>query len=421
MRGITARLMLTMLAVALATVAVPALVTWLAADRQVREPSPQVLEFRALIDSAVQLCNAEEAAPAGLNCPSGPIQPRKSSSNSEYRSSDYRGGSGRSRRDPFDPRPWTQSAVLSGAGAAAALAVLLALLLSRRIALPVRAVSVAAKRVAEGNLGARAQLPKGFERSGDELASLAHNFNRMAEHLERQERARRAQFADIAHELRTPIAAMRAKLETLEDGVIPLDMQAVTRLSHQTRLLERLVEDLRLVSLADAGALTLETSRVNLTQLAQESLETFSARAASSNVHLELCANEAIWHDLDPHRIQQVIGNLLENAIHHTPNGGTVMLEVAQGHPNVTLRVLDTGPGLPEDALERVWDRLYRQEASRSRETGGSGLGLAIVKAIAELHGGSVTAANRPEGGAVFTVRLGQARGIGEKGSGIGD
>ncbi len=286
---------------------------------------------------------------------------------------------------------------------ATGLGVLVALVFARRMARPIEAISAAASSLAQGKLSVRIPAPRGE----DEIARLARNFNRMAEALEKLEAERRAMIADIAHELRTPLTVMQGRLEAIQDGVVPLEMGEIDRLHQQARLLSRLVEDLRTLSLADAGRLNLALQPLNLAELARRMAAAFGAALEAKQVALELRLPEGpVPVRADPDRLAQVIGNLLTNALEHTPAGGRIALEVAKDTTHAHLRVLDSGPGIPAEALNKVFDRFYRAEASRSRATGGSGLGLSIVKALVELHKGTVAAHNRPEGGALFEVRL---------------
>jgi two-component system, OmpR family, sensor histidine kinase BaeS len=411
--SITTRLIAAMLLVALATIGIPAAFTLFSAENQFKQPNERKREFSEVFRSVEILCRTKP--PMGLVCPT----PRDDSivatqipSNSQPLSAilapPIKLSGGRSRepnRNPIfafvDPRPWVQQTVLFGVGISLVMAVGLALLLSRRISYPIQLVSLAAAKVAKGDLSARAKV------SGqDELGRLAENFNQMALGLEQQATARQNLFADIAHELRTPLTAIKARLEALEDGVMPLEMEAILRLSNQTKLLERLVEDLRLLSLADANALTLEHHPTDLTSVAKDTLEHFQAKAELKNIRLEFHAHSQLILPLDSNRIQQAIGNLLENALTHTPSGGSVSLTLLQHLDQAEIQIADTGSGIPPDALDRIFERLYRADASRNRSTGGSGLGLAIVKTITELHQGTVKASNRPEGGAVFSLRL---------------
>ena len=284
--------------------------------------------------------------------------------------------------------------------------VLVALLIARHISKPITDVSKAARRVAHGDLSARVAPSFHLEHSGSEIGELTHNFNAMAESLERLEHERQAMIADIAHELRTPLTILQGHLDAIEDGVLPLDSDALHTLTKQTQLLARLVADLRTLSLADAGRLSLERRPVDLAELVRECRAAFAGSAGAKGVTLGLELPSAAPVRADPDRLLQVIGNLLSNALRHTPEGGVVTLRVRCAGEAAHLNVTDSGPGLSEEALARVFSRFYRADASRGRATGGSGLGLAIVRALVELHGGEVAASNSVDGGATFSVSL---------------
>lgn len=295
--------------------------------------------------------------------------------------------------------------VLVAVGAAVGLALGLAVLLARRFARPLEAVSAAAARVAGGDLSARAPVPHGGDQ---ETLALAGNFNAMAAALERQEGERRAMVADIAHELRTPLTIMQARLEALQDGVVAFGPGEVERLHRQTRLLARLVEDLRTLSLADAGRLSLERQPVRLEALARDVVGRFEDRALRDAVRLELEPGRSGSPvvQADPDRLAQVLSNLVDNALRHAPAGGWVRVRVEEEADAAALTVADSGPGVPDDSLARVFERFHRSDASRARASGGSGLGLAIVRTLVELHGGRVAVRNAPGAGAEFRVSL---------------
>jgi two-component system, OmpR family, sensor histidine kinase BaeS len=282
-----------------------------------------------------------------------------------------------------------------------------ALLLGRRIARPVQEVSSAARLVAGGQLSARVREPSSRD-PADETAQLARSFNVMAQSLEKNELERRQLIADIAHELRTPLAVMQSRLEALEDGVFQLDQSEIGRLQSQTKFLSRLVEDLRVLSLADAGRLSLERRAVDLEPLAREVAHSFTARAEREGKRIHLSTVSAPIK-ADPDRVRQVLTNLLENALKYARCEVQLNLSLETAHARVT--VTDDGDGLPPEDLERVFDRFYRADGSRNRASGGSGLGLSIVRAIVELHGGSVAARNITPHGAEFSVVLNTARG----------
>lgn len=307
----------------------------------------------------------------------------------------------RPRRPSLEAR--IQQNLLIASLVATVLGVLAALLFARRVARPIEAISAAASQLAQGRLSVRIPDPRGQ----DEVARLARDFNHMAASLERLEAERKAMIADIAHELRTPLTVMQGRLEAIQDGVFPLERAEIDRLHHQTGLLSRLVEDLRTLSLADAGRLNLVLRELDLAEWARRVASGFQAALEARQIRLALnLPAHPVLVRADPDRLAQVIGNLLHNALAHTPVGGEVALEVSADTTHAYLKVHDSGPGIPEEALHRVFDRFYRAEASRSRATGGSGLGLSIVKALVELHGGTVTARNHKAGGALFEVRL---------------
>ena len=291
------------------------------------------------------------------------------------------------------------------AGGLALLAALaLGLVLARQISSPVRDLTAAARRFGDGDLDQRVAV-----RSRDELGELAGAFNAMAETVGRQEMLRRQMAADIAHELRTPLAVIQANLEALMDGIRPLSASAVADIHGETQLLARLVTDLRDLSLAEAGQLPLQREPTDLDELARAGAARFASRAEEKGV---LVAVEATDHlpkaDADPDRIAQVLGNLLDNALRHTPPGGriTVGLEPAPRGDEAWVTVSDTGPGIPAEHLPNVFERFYRADRARSRPAGGSGIGLAVVKQLVEAHGGRVWAESPPGTGATFGFGL---------------
>ncbi len=298
-------------------------------------------------------------------------------------------------------------ALVGSAVAALALAVVLALVLARLIARPIEGVTVAAGRIAAGDLSARIPLARRRQRgSGSETERLAASFNAMADSLQRLEESRRAMVADIAHELRTPLTVMRGRLEAMEDGVVELSLEEVRDLLAQVLVLSRLVEDLRTLSLADAGRLSLHVEEVDLADLARLAAASYRVQADAKKVRLDVAAPATAPVRADRERMMQVIGNLLDNALRHTPEGGSVVIGVTLQARTVTLEVRDTGPGIPPGQERRIFERFVRTDDARSRASGGSGIGLAIVKALVELHRGVVNASNAPGGGAVFRVEL---------------
>jgi two-component system OmpR family sensor kinase/two-component system sensor histidine kinase BaeS len=297
------------------------------------------------------------------------------------------------------------SAALTAGLIAGGLSLLLSLLLAYSLMRPVRALTRAARHLGEGDLSQRLKAS-----GGDELALMARTFNRMADSLQQAESSRRSLTADIAHELRNPLAVQRANLEALQDGVYPLIPEALTPVLEQNLLLTRLVDDLRTLALVDGGELRLERVPVELDGLVARLVDRFQPQAGLNKVTIDLENNAAaslpVMVSVDPFRVDQILSNLLSNALRYTPEGGRVVVksEASPGGGQVSVR--DSGPGIPPDSIPHVFERFYRADRSRSRAEGGTGLGLAIARKLAEAHGGSLEAANHPGGGALFTLTL---------------
>ena len=297
-----------------------------------------------------------------------------------------------------------RAAMLAGL-IAGALSLLLALLLAYTLLRPVRELTSAARRLAQGDLAQRVPLRGGR----DEFVTLGQAFNQMANSLQQAEESRRAMTADIAHELRTPLSVQRANLEAMQDGVYPLTPENLQPVLEQNLLLTRLVDDLRTLALADAGQLTLERVPTDLPALVGRVVERFQSQAAAHNIRLVFspaAAGASVERSLDPMRIEQILTNLISNAMRYTPEGGQVALTLSTPPGSVRLTVHDSGPGIPPESLAHVFERFYRADKARARQEGGSGLGLAIARQLAQAHGGDLTAGNHPEGGAVFTLSL---------------
>lgn len=286
------------------------------------------------------------------------------------------------------------------AGVAVALAIILAIILSTRLLKPVRALTNAASSLADGDLTKRVSI-----KGDDELAILGQTFNQMATALETAEESRRAMTADIAHELRTPLAVQRAQLEALQDGVYPATEENLTSILEQNILLTRMVEDLGTLALADAGQLKLEKIPTDLEKLVKRVLDRFKSQANERQIDLRFSSQgECRKLSLDPGRMEQILGNLLSNALRYTPNGSWVETKLECSEVRVVLFVNDNGPGIPEGSQELIFKRFYRIDHGRSRSEGGSGLGLAIARQLAEAQGATLTAGNHPQGGASFKL-----------------
>jgi signal transduction histidine kinase len=272
---------------------------------------------------------------------------------------------------------------------------------------PVRELTAASRALAGGDLGRRVPV-----HSQDEVGELSAAFNHMAENLQQAEQLRRELTADIAHELRNPLAVMQANLEALADGVYPPTPDRLDPVLNQVRLLSRLIEDLRTLALADAGQLALDRVPSNLMTLAGRVVEGYRQQAEAAGVELLLSGGSAAA-DVDPMRVEQILGNLLSNAIRHSERGAQVLVDVGKNPTGerVTVRVADQGEGIPPEAMPMIFERFYRGDRSRSRSEGGTGLGLAIARRLAEVQGGEIQAANRTGGGAEFTVSFPAATG----------
>jgi signal transduction histidine kinase len=295
-----------------------------------------------------------------------------------------------------------QAALVAGL-IALGLALGLALLLSMRLLRPVHALTQAAGAMAQGDLGQRVAV-----QGKDELAALGQAFNQMASSLQNAEASRKAMTADIAHELRTPLAIQRANLEALQDGIYPLTPEHLTPILEQNQMLTRLVEDLRTLALADSGQLQLERQTVHLDELVKRVVSQFSTQAATRQLQtrLEIQASPLPPVKVDPLRIEQILINLLTNALRYSPPGGWITISLNHRNTQLEVQIQDNGPGIPAEALPLIFDRFYRADHARSRAEGGSGLGLAIARQLAQAHGGDLSAANHPQGGANFTLTL---------------
>jgi signal transduction histidine kinase len=281
-------------------------------------------------------------------------------------------------------------------------ALLLALLFGYALNRPIRTLTDAAKQLAKGDLSQRVET-----KGADEISQLGETFNHMAASLQSSQENRRAMTADIAHELRTPLAVQRANLEALEDGVYPLSKDNLAPIVQQNQLLTQLVEDLRTLALTDAGTLELEKNPHNLIALIQQVIDNTLPQFEQQGIRLDFTHPERCPNlKLDARRITQVINNLLQNALKFTPSGGGVSVTITCGEQAAKIEIMDSGEGIPEDALPHIFDRFYRADHSRARDKGGSGLGLTIARGLIGAHGGRLTASNAPQGGAVFTIEL---------------
>lgn len=285
---------------------------------------------------------------------------------------------------------------------AVTLAALIALWLARTLLRPVREVAAATHALAAGDYAARVDPG-----ATDDLGRLARDFNQLALALERTEQQRRQFVANVSHELRTPLAVMHGELEAIEDGVRPMDGSAVGSLQHEVRVLNKLVDDLYELSLADVGAMRYRKVDTDLVELIEQTARGFRERLARADIALELrLPDPPLIIYADENRLHQLFANLIENSVRYTDRGGSLRIQCRRENAHVVIDVLDSAPGVDPDLLPRLFDRFFRVESSRNRATGGAGLGLAICLQIVEAHGGSIEARRSPMGGLWLSIRL---------------
>jgi two-component system sensor histidine kinase BaeS len=271
----------------------------------------------------------------------------------------------------------------------------------RRLAVPLGSLVEAARRVERGAYDAR--VPE-VTRGPRELRELTRAFNTMASRLEADQRQRRSLLADVSHELRTPLAVLRGNLEAIADGIHPADEAHLAGLIEETHVLERLVDDLRTISLAEAGALPLHREPTDPDVLLGETVASFTTAATEAGIELRVeSPTDLPLLDVDPVRIREVLSNLLANAIRHTPRGGHVTASgaPAAGGRSVVFRVADTGSGIEPELQDHVFERF-----ARGRDSRGSGLGLAIARDLVSAHGGTISVRSQPGAGTTFEVVL---------------
>lgn len=298
-------------------------------------------------------------------------------------------------------------AIVMGAVGAIVVALLIGILLARTISRPVRELTAATQMIAQGELGH--QVPV---RRKDELGELAASFNQMSADLERSTELRRQMTADIAHELRTPLSLILGYTEALSDGKLEGTPETFDIVHDEAQHLNRLVDDLRTLSLADAGELSLNRRPVCPQMLLQRVSTAYAAQAKAKEVSLRVETESSVADvDVDPDRMAQVLGNLVSNAMRHTPAGGGIALSAEEQQDTVTLSVSDSGVGIAPEHLPHIFDRFYRGDESRYQENGESGLGLAIAKSIVEAHGGKISVASTLGGGTTVTVQLSPSMG----------
>jgi len=280
------------------------------------------------------------------------------------------------------------------------IALILGILLARTLTRPVNELTSATRAMAHGDL--EQQVPV---RSKDELGELAVSFNQMSSDLARANQSRRQMTADIAHDLRTPLTVIGGYAESMRDGVLKPTPERFDAIHTEVQHLQRLVEDLRTLSQADAKELSLNREPVPPSALLERMAQSYRPLAAKQEISLKIETEPGLPDLLaDPDRLAQVFGNLISNSLHHTPQGGEIVLFARGEDKNIILGVQDSGSGIPPELLQHIFERFRRGEPSR--QDGGSGLGLAIAKAIVELHGGSISAQNNTGKGTTVFIKF---------------
>lgn len=293
--------------------------------------------------------------------------------------------------------------LIVGAVLAVGLGLVIGAVLSHNLTAPLQRLAAAARAVAAGDLGQQVKVE-----GSAEVAEVSYAFNEMTAALEEGEKLRQNLMADVAHELRTPLSVLQGNLRAILDDVYPLEKVEIARLYDETRLLSRLVNDLRELALAEAGQLSFNLRPTDIADVLQATITNFEPAAESKSIRLTVEVTDDLPPVMaDPDRLTQVLRNLLTNALRHTPKGGRVAVSASGTEDTVEIVVTDNGEGIASQDLARVFDRFYRCDRARRRTEGGAGLGLAIVRAMVEALGGQVSAASEGTGqGSTFTVIL---------------
>jgi two-component system sensor histidine kinase BaeS len=308
-------------------------------------------------------------------------------------------GGGDTTAPRFDVSPANKAKVVGAAAAVLALTVLVTAVVATRLVRPLRALTEAAQQPPELHV----RVPV---RTRDETGILAEAFNDLTERRERMEAQRKAMVSDIAHELRSPLTNIRGWLEVTRDGFVEPDPALLGSLHEEAMVLQRVIDDLQDLAAADAGTLRLHREPVRVEDLVDQVVAAYRVTADTAGVALTGKADNSLWLEADPVRMRQVLGNLVSNALRHTPADGTVTLTAWRDGDDIVLTVADTGIGIAPENLPHVFERFWRADQSRSRRTGGSGLGLSIVRDLVAAHHGTVEATSEPGAGSVFTLRL---------------
>ncbi len=281
------------------------------------------------------------------------------------------------------------------------------LLYARRMVKPIEQVTEVAEELRSGNQSARTNMS-----GSDEIGLLGRTFDEMADAIEADRELERRLTADVAHELRTPLQAIQATVEAMQDGVLPVDEERLSTVRDETVRLSRLADGILELTRLERGSTPMRMSRVDLADMARTAVDAHSALYESCDLTLSLDVSDGVWVEGDADRLVQAIGNLLSNAARYTPAGGRVVVAVRREGDEAVVEVADSGVGIAEEDLDHVFQRFWRADEARDRTSGGLGIGLALVKEIVERHQGTVCARRRPEGGTAFTLRFPSAKGL---------
>ncbi len=297
----------------------------------------------------------------------------------------------------------TNRALLIGAAGAATLAILLGIFFTRRLTSPLRDLTSAIQKMSKGDLRQQVKI-----RSRDEIGELGKAFNIMSSELAKSNQLRKQMTADIAHDLRTPLTVLNGYLEAMQDGVLPANKERFAIMYSEVQQLSGLVEDLRTLSLADADELSMNPQVVSPKGLLEQSFANFSYQAKKLKVKLTINAAQNLPKvEIDPQRMEQVLDNLISNAMRYVSKGGKIELSVMLQGDKIALVVEDNGEGIAPDVLPHVFERFYRGDRSRNGSSGESGLGLAIAKSLVDAMGGTIHASSSGAGkGSRFTINL---------------
>lgn len=274
--------------------------------------------------------------------------------------------------------------------------------ISKHLISPLKEMTDATNKISSGNYSARVSVS-----STDEIGKLAKDFNEMAIALEKNEKARRQWIADISHELRTPVAILRAEVEAIIDGIRPLNMESINSIHSEILRLNRLVEDLYLLAISDMGALNYHKEKIDLKDSILNSVQLYVQEFSKKAIKIKTeMPEESINVYADKERIQQLLSNLFDNSLKYTNSGGQLIVRLYSYKKEVIVEFEDSEPGIPDKEIDKIFERFYRFEASRNRKSGGSGLGLSICKNIVEAHGGKISALHSSLGGLLIKIIL---------------